>query len=151
MALNAQIKKLSVKRITSPVVFDNLKNPVPGGLYDPALGPYDSQGGRYRTPALQSEICNFLWCGLHRNQEWHGAFSAGPPMLTMVYLIKFLPVTSFMYFILTLHNPHTSSQRLPRLALSADVWHLEQLECGPCRTSRTTCFSGCAMWSLTTV
>lgn len=30
---------ISVKHITSPILFDNLKNPVVGGLYDPALGP----------------------------------------------------------------------------------------------------------------
>jgi len=30
---------ISVKQITSPILFDNLKNPVVGGLYDPALGP----------------------------------------------------------------------------------------------------------------
>lgn len=40
------VRRLSVKRITSAVTFDALLNPVPGGLYDPALGvavnnPYD--------------------------------------------------------------------------------------------------------------
>ncbi|CAM9118714.1 unnamed protein product [Sphacelaria rigidula] len=35
------IRRLSVKRITSPVTFDTLNNPLPGGLYDPALGPVD--------------------------------------------------------------------------------------------------------------
>ncbi|CAM9299534.1 unnamed protein product, partial [Choristocarpus tenellus] len=33
------IRGLSVKQITSPVTFDSLNNPLPGGLYDPALGP----------------------------------------------------------------------------------------------------------------
>lgn len=28
----------SVKRIENPQTFDSLLNPVPGGLYDPALG-----------------------------------------------------------------------------------------------------------------
>ncbi|KAL2622234.1 hypothetical protein R1flu_002439 [Riccia fluitans] len=36
-----EIHAISVKQITSPVLFDNLKNAVPGGLYDPALGPLD--------------------------------------------------------------------------------------------------------------
>lgn len=43
----AQIRKLSVKRITSPLVYDNLKNAVPNGLYDAAMGPmetHDRQG-----------------------------------------------------------------------------------------------------------
>ncbi|CBJ30250.1 RNA polymerase 1-4 RNA polymerase I large subunit [Ectocarpus siliculosus] len=35
------IRRLSVKRITSPVTFDTLNNPLPGGLYDPVLGPVD--------------------------------------------------------------------------------------------------------------
>ena len=36
----AEIKKLSVKRIQNPETFDNLLNPTPGGLYDPALGAW---------------------------------------------------------------------------------------------------------------
>lgn len=37
-----QLKALSVKALTNPLVFDNLNNPVPGGLYDLALGPYET-------------------------------------------------------------------------------------------------------------
>lgn len=33
-------KALSVKRITNPTTFDSLLHPVPGGLYDPALGAW---------------------------------------------------------------------------------------------------------------
>eukprot|EP00842_Homolaphlyctis_polyrhiza_P004280 jgi/Hompol1/4853/HPOL_001653-RA len=33
------IRKLSVKQITNPQIFDNLEHPTIGGLYDPALGP----------------------------------------------------------------------------------------------------------------
>ncbi|CAK4067593.1 unnamed protein product [Aphanomyces euteiches] len=36
-----EIRDLSVKQITSRISFDSLKNPVIGGLYDPALGPID--------------------------------------------------------------------------------------------------------------
>lgn len=36
-----EIKKLSVKKISVPFVFDNLNRPVPNGLYDPAMGPMD--------------------------------------------------------------------------------------------------------------
>ncbi|KAK9909518.1 hypothetical protein WJX75_003467 [Coccomyxa subellipsoidea] len=39
-----EIRKLSVKQIVSPIVFDNLRNAVPGGLYDPAMGPLEQQG-----------------------------------------------------------------------------------------------------------
>lgn len=34
------IKALSVKRIQNPVTFDTLLHPVPGGLYDSALGAW---------------------------------------------------------------------------------------------------------------
>lgn len=40
--LPEQTKKLSVKRITNPVIFDNLGRPTQGGLYDSALGPMSS-------------------------------------------------------------------------------------------------------------
>lgn len=33
-----EIKALSVKRIQWPTTFDSLLHPIPGGLYDPALG-----------------------------------------------------------------------------------------------------------------
>ena len=36
-----QVRKLSVKRIISPIARDNLGAPVAGGLYDPALGPLE--------------------------------------------------------------------------------------------------------------
>lgn len=35
-----EIRKLSAKQVTNPVVFDNLGHPVSGGLYDPALGAF---------------------------------------------------------------------------------------------------------------
>ena len=34
------IKALSVKKIQNPTTFDNLLHPVPGGLYDAALGAW---------------------------------------------------------------------------------------------------------------
>jgi DNA-directed RNA polymerase I subunit RPA1 len=49
-ALHAQIRKLSVKRITSPLVYDNLKNAVPNGLYDAAMGPMETHD-RCAAPA----------------------------------------------------------------------------------------------------
>eukprot|EP01138_Halocafeteria_seosinensis_P005907 gb/GECG01006039.1/.p1 GENE.gb/GECG01006039.1/~~gb/GECG01006039.1/.p1 ORF type:complete len:2244 (+),score=294.27 gb/GECG01006039.1/:1-6732(+) len=36
-----EIQALSVKQIDSPVAFDSMGHAVPGGLYDPALGPVD--------------------------------------------------------------------------------------------------------------
>ena len=37
---NEDIKALSVKKIHNPVTFDTLLHPVPGGLYDSALGAW---------------------------------------------------------------------------------------------------------------
>lgn len=34
-----EVRKLSVKKITSATAFDQMNHPVPGGVYDPALGP----------------------------------------------------------------------------------------------------------------
>ncbi|KAI1178150.1 DNA-directed RNA polymerase I subunit RPA1 [Nemania sp. FL0916] len=36
----AEIRAISVKRIENPTTFDSLLNPIPGGLYDPALGSW---------------------------------------------------------------------------------------------------------------
>ncbi|KAH8684913.1 hypothetical protein BGZ60DRAFT_443218 [Tricladium varicosporioides] len=50
-----EIKALSVKRIQNPTTFDTLLHPVPGGLYDPALGSY---GENYcATCNLKSPAC----------------------------------------------------------------------------------------------
>lgn len=35
-----EVRKLSAKQVTNPVVFDNLGHPVSGGLYDPAMGAF---------------------------------------------------------------------------------------------------------------
>jgi len=40
--LSAQdIRRISVKQLTNPVLLDDLNRPNLGGLYDPALGPSD--------------------------------------------------------------------------------------------------------------
>jgi DNA-directed RNA polymerase I subunit RPA1 len=38
-----EIRALSVKEICNPIAFDTVERPIPGGLYDPAMGvsPYD--------------------------------------------------------------------------------------------------------------
>jgi hypothetical protein len=38
------VKKLSVKRITSPLTYDSFNNIIPEGLYDSAMGPADANG-----------------------------------------------------------------------------------------------------------
>ena len=39
-----EAESISVKKISNPVLFDALNNPVTDGLYDPALGPIDPHG-----------------------------------------------------------------------------------------------------------
>lgn len=39
-----QVRKLSVIRVVSPVMFDNLKQPLPQSLYDASMGPIDPNG-----------------------------------------------------------------------------------------------------------
>ncbi len=43
-AARIQARKLSVVRITTPIIFDNMKVPVADGLYDPKMGPLDTRG-----------------------------------------------------------------------------------------------------------
>ncbi|KAK4047541.1 hypothetical protein OIV83_005328 [Microbotryomycetes sp. JL201] len=38
------IKRVSVKQVVNPVMFDNLNQPTLGGMYDPAFGPLDKDG-----------------------------------------------------------------------------------------------------------
>ena len=51
-----QVRRQSVKAITSPLTFDSLNHPVIGGLYDPALGPVE-KNGRCSTCGLGSAQC----------------------------------------------------------------------------------------------
>ena len=51
-----QVRRQSVKAITSPMTFDSLNHPVIGGLYDPALGPVE-KNGRCSTCGLGSAQC----------------------------------------------------------------------------------------------
>ena len=49
-------RRLSVVEVTHPDVLDNLSRPIPGGLYDPAMGPITRQG-RCATCSLSSKDC----------------------------------------------------------------------------------------------
>jgi DNA-directed RNA polymerase I subunit RPA1 len=40
----AEIKKISVLRVQNTPTLDSFNNPVPGGLYDPALGAWGDHG-----------------------------------------------------------------------------------------------------------
>ncbi|PSC74762.1 beta and beta-prime subunits of DNA dependent RNA-polymerase [Micractinium conductrix] len=51
-----EVRKISVKQVTSPIIFDNMKNAVRGGLYDPAFGPMDPKE-RCATCGLSSYEC----------------------------------------------------------------------------------------------
>ena len=51
-----QVRRQSVKAISSPMTFDALNHPVIGGLYDPALGPVE-KNGRCSTCGLGSAQC----------------------------------------------------------------------------------------------
>ncbi|KAI8467974.1 MAG: hypothetical protein J3K34DRAFT_471284, partial [Monoraphidium minutum] len=56
MLTDDEVRKLSVKRVTSPVTYDSLMNVVPDGLYDAAMGPVDFNG-RCTTCGLNSMQC----------------------------------------------------------------------------------------------
>ena len=46
------IKAISVKKIQNPTTFDTLLHPVPGGLYDAALGAWSDNLYVYALPSL---------------------------------------------------------------------------------------------------
>eukprot|EP00983_Pelagomonas_calceolata_P073663 1152216-Pelagomonas_calceolata.AAC.7 len=50
--MGMQVRRMSAKKIVQPVIFDNLKNAVPGGLYDSAMGPVDTRGRCVDKPGL---------------------------------------------------------------------------------------------------
>jgi len=87
-----EIHKLSVKRITSPILFDALNHPNKGGLYDPALGPLDRNSlygraalapgpcVRRRTATDARALCLIAACGWKvRNMLPHVQRVPGPP------------------------------------------------------------------------
>ncbi|KOS19807.1 DNA-directed RNA polymerase I subunit [Escovopsis weberi] len=53
-----EIKAISVKRIENESTFDNLLNPVPGGLYDPALGSWGDAPYTCQLRLLQHGLIN---------------------------------------------------------------------------------------------
>ncbi len=53
---SAEIKVRSVKKIQNPLTFDTLLNPVPGGLYDPALGAW----GDNKYAEISARSCFWL-------------------------------------------------------------------------------------------
>ncbi|KAF3774771.1 DNA-directed RNA polymerase I subunit [Nymphaea thermarum] len=44
-----EVRGMSAKEITTPILFDNLGRPVPGGLFDPAMGPWKDDPGNCKT------------------------------------------------------------------------------------------------------
>ena len=38
-----EIRRSSFVKITNPILLDTVERPVPGGLYDPSLGPLDER------------------------------------------------------------------------------------------------------------
>ncbi|CAN6457611.1 unnamed protein product [Victoria cruziana] len=44
-----EVRGMSVKEITTPILFDNLGRPVSGGLFDPAMGPWKDEPASCKT------------------------------------------------------------------------------------------------------
>ena len=49
------VKSISVKKILNPTTFDTLLHPVPGGLYDAALGAWSDNLYAYGLPAPEAD------------------------------------------------------------------------------------------------
>ena len=78
-----------MKKIESPIIFDNLKNAVLGGLYDPAFGPMDPK-----------EKC--VTCGLN-NFECTGHFGHIEVSVPLYNPLVFMCVS-----VLLAHHNHLS-------------------------------------------
>lgn len=52
------VRRISVKQVTNPVLFDNLNRPNAGGMYDPVFGPLD-RGEVYVFPPFPSRSTFF--------------------------------------------------------------------------------------------
>ena len=61
------IRRISVKQITNPVLLDGLNRPNLGGLYDPALGPVEKQDMSVFLPFSSANI--FLISGQLRDVQ----------------------------------------------------------------------------------
>ena len=67
MYTDDDVRHRSVVEITSPLAFDPLGTPLPGGLYDPMMGPATQSGGGGRSGAAPCVTCGnvFLNCPGH--------------------------------------------------------------------------------------
>ena len=94
------ILKLSVKEITSPLSFDRTNQPLPGGLYDPALGPID-QGDVCAYCVLPYSSCPGHW----------GHITLPMPVFNPVFFQLLLQVLIFFIFIIYNHSIHVQILR----------------------------------------
>lgn len=53
-----EVRKHSVVKITNPILLDTLNNPVPGGLYDPAMGPLEEFKSICKTCGQNQFTCH---------------------------------------------------------------------------------------------
>jgi RNA polymerase Rpb1, domain 1 len=77
-----EAQSLSVCALTNPQTFDVLGNPLPGGLYDPALGPIDFQA--------RCETCSLLY------RHCPGHFGHIPLVLPVYHPILFRLLVKLM-------------------------------------------------------
>jgi hypothetical protein len=62
------VRRISVKQITNPVLLDDLNRPNVGGLYDPALGPVYKQ-----------DMCVLIWNAFMNSRLIHRQMFNMPP------------------------------------------------------------------------
>lgn len=62
------VRRISVKQVTNPVLLDDLNRPNVGGLYDPALGPVYKQ-----------DMCVLMWNVFMNSRLIHRQMRNMPP------------------------------------------------------------------------
>ena len=71
-----QVFNLSVKQVVSPIALDAMSNPLPGGLYDPAMGPLEQSAAYvcmekdHQRPCELCRSCMSVICHRHFLVWW---------------------------------------------------------------------------------
>lgn len=56
-----EVKKQSVVKVTNPILLDSVNRPTPGGLYDPAMGPFDDSATYVSSSPIGQLLSQFLF------------------------------------------------------------------------------------------
>ena len=115
-----EVRCMSVKELTCPQAFDNLRRPLPGGLYDPALGPTDRG--------------NCITCGLsYGNCPGHmGHIELAVPVYhPLLFATLFRLLRAVILSLMVMYTELLCACRCSLCSLAFTMQHHEQVPCEP--------------------